>query len=119
MKQQLGSYTIELSNGNKIPVRFCTWSLKRFCELNGNLSLKELQDALGEGITLERFISLILCAAEYVCVKEKKDFIYTEMDASDWIDEMGGISGKGVRDMLLAVTIPFTPELTTVDKVTK
>jgi hypothetical protein len=108
MLQQRGYYTIKLSNGQKVELRFCTWSFKRFCEINGNLTLSQLQDALSTGMTLSGFVSLLLCAAEYVCVKEKKEFSYSDMDASDWIDEMGGIAGSGFVAMLKVIVESFT-----------
>lgn len=104
MKQQSGLYTIELSDGKKIPLRFCTWSLNRFCEINGNLTLIEMQKVLSEDMSLNKFMSLVLCAAEYMCIKNNADFTYTAIDAADWIDGIGGIGGKGMQDMLLAVT---------------
>lgn len=59
-------------------------------------------------MTLSGFVSLMLCAAEYVCVKEKKDFAYTDMEASDWIDAMGGIAGSGFLAMLSVIIESFT-----------
>lgn len=117
MNKKPASYTIKLSDGNSIPLCFCTWSLRRFCELNGNLTLKEFQEALTEGLSITKLTSLLLCAAEYAFVKEKKEFIYTDMDAADWIDELGGIAGKEFGDMLLAITMPLTPDSITVDKI--
>lgn len=108
MLQQRGHYTIKLGDGTKIPLRFCTWTFKRFCEINGNMTLSQLQDALSTGMTLSGFISLLLCAAEYVSIKEKKEFDYTEMDAADWIDEMGGIAGSGFVAMLSVIVGSFT-----------
>lgn len=108
MLQQRGHYTINLGDGTKVPLRFCTWTFKRFCEINGNMTLSQLQDALSSGMTLTGFISLLLCAAEYVCVKEGKDFKHTDMEASDWIDEMGGIAGSGFVAMLAVIVESFT-----------
>lgn len=108
MLQQRGFYTISLGNDKKVQLRFCTWTFKRFCEINGNMTLSQLQDALSSGMTLSGFVSLLLCAAEYICVKEKKDFVYTDMDASDWIDEMGGIAGSGFISMLAVIVESFT-----------
>jgi hypothetical protein len=108
MLQQRGYYTIELGGGKKIHLRFCTWTFKRFCEINGNMTLSQLQDALSSGMTLSGFISLLLCAAEYVCIKEKNEFTYTDMDAADWIDEMGGIAGSGFVSMLGVIVSSFT-----------
>ena len=108
MLQQRGCYTISLGNGKKVHLRFCTWTFKRFCEINGNMTLSQLQDALSSGMTLSGFVSLLLCAAEYVCLKEKKEFNYDDMDASDWIDDMGGIAGKAFVEMLAVLTSSFT-----------
>lgn len=72
------------------------------------MTLSQLQDALSSGMTLSGFISLLLCASEYVCIKEKKEFNYTDMDASDWIDEMGGIAGSGFLAMLSVIIGSFT-----------
>jgi hypothetical protein len=108
MLQQRGYYTISLGDGKKIPLRFCTWTFKRFCEINGNMTLSQLQDALSSGMTLSGFISLMLCAAEYVCLKDNKEFKYTDMDASDWIDEMGGIAGSGFIAMLTVSVESFS-----------
>lgn len=108
MLQQRGYYTINLGDGKQIPLRFCTWTFKRFCEVNGNMTLSQLQDALSSGMTLSGFISLLLCASEYVCVKDKKDFAFSDMDAADWIDEMGGIAGSGFVAMLKVIVESFT-----------
>lgn len=108
MLQQRGYYTINLGDGTQIHLRFCTWTFKRFCEINGNMTLSQLQDALSSGMTLSGFVSLLLCAAEYMCVKEKKEFSYTDMEASDWIDEMGGIAGSGFVAMLKVIIESFT-----------
>lgn len=72
------------------------------------MTLAQLQDALSSGMTLSGFVSLLLCAAEYVCVKEKKEFAYTDIDASDWIDEMGGVAGEGFVAMLRVIVETFT-----------
>lgn len=108
MLQQRGYYTINLGDGTKIPLRFCTWTFKRFCEINGDLTLKQLQDALSDGMTLSMFVSLLLCAAEYDFVKNDKEFIYKEIDASDWVDEIGGIGGSGVAAMMKVIVETFT-----------
>lgn len=116
MLQQRGYYTINLGSGKKVPVRFCTWSFKRFCELNGNLTISQLEKELSHGMTLTSFVSLLLCAAEYVCIKEKKEFSYSDMDASDWIDEMGGIAGGAFMVMLAVMVDSFSDSGSVPDK---
>jgi hypothetical protein len=108
MLQQRGYYTIKLGDGKQIPLRFCTWTFKRFCELNGNMNISQLQDALSAGMTLSGFISLMLCASEYLHIKDNKEFKYTDMDASDWIDDIGGIASDGFIAMLGVIVASFT-----------
>lgn len=108
MLQQRGYYTIELSDGGKVPLRFCTWTLKRFAELNNNMSLVEMSSALKDGLGYGSMASLLLCAAEYVCIKEKREFSFTELDACDWIDEMGGLSGAGFLAMVNVIVQTYS-----------
>lgn len=108
MLQQRGHFTINLGDGTKIPLRFCTWTFKRFCEINGNMTLTQLQEALMNGMTLNRLISLLLCAAEYMSLKNKQDFSYTDIDASDWVDEMGGVTGRAFVAMMTVIAESFT-----------
>lgn len=99
MLQERGYYTIELSDGKKIPLRFCTWTFKRFSELNGDMSLGKIMEIFEE-ISIKHLVSLLLCAAEYTAIKNKETFSYSEMDASDWIDDMGGIAGTKFLAMI-------------------
>lgn len=72
------------------------------------MTLTQLQDALSDGMTLSMFVSLLLCAAEYDHVKNNKEFEYKEIDASDWVDEIGGIGGSGVVAMMKVIVETFT-----------
>lgn len=109
MLKQRGCYTIELSDGRKIPLRFCTWTFARFCEVNGNLTFSDMQKklALDGGMTPNEVISIILCAAEYQFVRDKKPFPFEHIDASDWLDEMGGMTGKKVIEMAGVISLAF------------
>lgn len=107
MLQSRGCYTIELSDGKLVPLIFRTWTFKRFCEINGDLTFEEFQEILGKGFTLSQFISLMLCAAEYACKKENKEFAYDDIAASEWIDDMGGMGGKGFVAMVSVITESF------------
>lgn len=100
MLTERGYYQIVLSNETVIPIRFSTWTLKRFCELRNNLTLNQLFDVLGAGgATLSDFVLLVLCAAECVAKEKKEDFNYTDFDACNWIDELGGMGGEKFQEM--------------------
>lgn len=101
MLTERGYYQIILSDGTIIPIRFSTWTLKRFCEVRNNLTLAELFSILGSGgATLNDFVLLIVCAAECAAKEKKVDFTYTDFDACNWIDEMGGLNGEKFKEMV-------------------
>lgn len=107
MLKQRGCYTIKLSDKTEVQLRFCTWTFARFCEVNGDLTIEQLQAHLSTGMTLKQFVSLMLCASEYVCLKEKKEFHFTDIDAADWIDEMGGLNSEGFMAMVNVIVGSF------------
>lgn len=86
-----GHYELTLSDGEKIQLRFCTWSLKRFCELQG-IGITEIGEALSGENTLNAVINLLKASAEYPLYKQNITPSFTDIDVCDWIDEIGGIT---------------------------
>lgn len=107
MLKQRGCYTIELSNKEKIPLRFCTWTFVRFCELNNNLSFAELEEKLNT-LSLPEFIQLILCAAEYDFDAKGEAMPYTKRHVSDWIDDIGGLASPAFIAMVGTIKDSFS-----------
>lgn len=100
MLTERGFKEIELSDGKKIGLRFSTWTIKRFCELNGNLTLPQyLQKVVENEFTMAELISLILCGAETYCKSKKMPFAYTDFDVSEWIDDLGGIGSEKLSEI--------------------
>jgi hypothetical protein len=97
-----GHYELTLSDGKKIPMRFCTWSLKRFCQLQG-IGPAEIGDALSGQDSLESITNLLRAAAEYPLYKDGITPQFTDLDVCDWIDDMGGIAGKKFQDVMTAL----------------
>lgn len=92
-------FEITLGDGKKITGQFGTWTLKRFCD-KSKLSLKHLNDKfVNEGTNLTDTVSMLLCAVEYVCLKNKEPFTYTDIEACDWIDELGGVYSIPVSNL--------------------
>ena len=58
-----GHYELTLSDGKIIPMRFCTWSLKRFCQLQG-IGPSEIGEAISGNSSLEAISNLLRAAAE-------------------------------------------------------
>lgn len=71
-----------------IPLKWGTWSMKRFCEIKG-ITIGQYFDIIGSGnISLEDVIVILQAAAE---MATKGTVKFTEFEVCDWIDEDGGI----------------------------
>ena len=98
-----GQFNLSLSDGKVIPLRFCTWSLKRFCKLQG-IGPAEIGVALSGKDALDAIVNLIRSAAEYEFIKEGKTANFTEVDVCDWVDDMGGIAGVQFQEIMAALS---------------
>jgi hypothetical protein len=97
-----GHYELKLSEGKTIPLRFCTWSLKRFCQLQG-IGPSEIGDALSGSKTLDALVNLLRSAAEYPIYKEGITPAFTDIDVCDWVDEIGGLGSPKFQEIMAAV----------------
>jgi hypothetical protein len=84
-------------------MRFCTWSLKRFCQLQG-IGPSDIGEALSGTSSLDAISNLFRAAAEYPLYKEGITPKFTDLDTCDWIDDMGGIGGKKFQEVMAALT---------------
>ena len=102
------TYTIEKSG---ITLDFSTWAFEKFCERNGNLTVTDMGMIFSQ-LTPAMISSLILCGAEnhHRRSKSKEPFEFTNADAADWIDDMGGLSGQGFSDCFLAIAKSMNPQ---------
>ena len=98
-----GHYELKLSSGEKVQLQFCTWSLKRFCKLQG-IGPSEIGDALNGVDSLDAITNLLTAAAEYPLYKQGITPSFTDMDACDWIDDLGGIAGVKFQEVMAALT---------------
>lgn len=98
-----GQYNLLLSNGVNIPLRFCTWSLKRFCKLQG-IGPSEIGDALSGNESLDAITNLLKAAAEYEYVSKGQTPNITDFEVCEWIDDMGGISGSKFLEVMNALS---------------
>ena len=79
-----GHYELSLSDGTKIPMRFCTWSLKRFCQLQG-IGPSEIGEALSGDKSLDAIVNLLKAAAEYPLYYSKLSHCHTALSITpDW-----------------------------------
>jgi hypothetical protein len=84
-------------------MRFCTWSLKRFCQLQG-IGPSEIGEALSGDKSLDAITNLLRAAAEYPLYKEGITPKFTDIDTCDWIDDMGGIGSYKFQEVMAALT---------------
>lgn len=102
-----GQFELTLSDGKKIPMRFCTWSLKRFCQLQ-KIGPSDIGDALSGETSLDAIVNLMKSAAEYPLYKEGITPNFTEFEVCEWIDDMGGMTGKKFQDVMVALADSMT-----------
>ena len=94
-----GQFELTLSDGKKIPMRFCTWSLKRFCQLQ-KIGPSEIGEALSGETSLDAIVNLLRSAAEYPLYSQGITPEFTEIEVCDWIDDMGGMGSKKFQDIM-------------------
>ncbi len=97
-----GHFELSLSDGTMIPMRFCTWSLKRFCQLQG-IGPSDISEALSGNQSLEAITNLLKSAAEYPLYSQGITPSFTDIEICDWIDDMGGLGSKKFQDVMAAL----------------
>ena len=102
-----GHYELKLSDGKSVSMRFCTWSLKRFCQLQG-IGPSEIGEAIAGSTSLEAITNLLRAAAEYPLYKEGITPKFSDIDVCDWIDDMGGIAGTKFQEVMNAIASPIS-----------
>ena len=98
-----GQFELTLSDGKKIPMRFCTWSLKRFCQLQG-IGPSEIGEALSGQSSLDAIINLLKAAAEYPLYSQGITPNFTDIEVCDWVDDIGGMGGTKFQEVMAALT---------------
>jgi len=98
-----GQFELTLSDGKKIPMRFCTWSLKRFCQLQG-IGPSEIGEALSGQTSLDAIINLMKAAAEYPLYSQGITPTFTDLEVCDWVDDMGGMGSDKFQDIMKALS---------------
>jgi hypothetical protein len=98
-----GQFELTLSDGKKIPMRFCTWSLKRFCQLQG-IGPSDIGEALSGQTSLDAIINLLKAAAEYPLYSQGITPNFTDIEVCDWVDDMGGMGSQKFQDVMKALT---------------
>jgi hypothetical protein len=98
-----GQFELTLSDGKKIPMRFCTWSLKRFCQLQG-IGPSDIGEALSGQSSLDAIINLLKAAAEYPLYSQGITPTFTDIEVCDWVDDMGGMGSSKFQEVMSALS---------------
>jgi hypothetical protein len=98
-----GQFELTLSDGKKIPMRFCTWSLKRFCQLQG-IGPSDIGEALSGQTSLDAIINLLKAAAEYPLYSQGITPNFTDIEVCDWVDDMGGMASKRFQNVMATLS---------------
>jgi hypothetical protein len=87
-------FEITLNDKSVIKGQYSLWSIKRYCDKK-NFSLTQLNEQLtSDKISFDDVCQLLLCAVEYKTRVEKKGFSFTDIDACEWIEQLGGLMGE-------------------------
>lgn len=106
---QKGLYAIKLQDGSEIQIAFTTWVLKQFSLTKGYNSVDEIfvylfgDKATGQKALLikDDFVTLMYLGAKYMHLKHNKPFEYSELDAWDWLEDIGGLASPKIQDMIV------------------
>lgn len=90
-------FIITLDDGKEIKGKYGVWALARFCDKNGNLTIQQLQLRSALDYTIHDMIEMILCAVEQYARENKEPFSYSDVQAGQWIDELGGFGSETVN----------------------
>ena len=115
-------FELRLNNNKTIPLKWGTWAMKRFCELE-NKSLLDLINILSSGaFELGTIVHIIQASAESGCKTLNQPIEFNDVIVCDWIDEVGGLSAKDgqlvefMRYMQDSMTPDLKPEKETDEK---
>jgi hypothetical protein len=79
------------TNNNTINLKWGTWAMKEFTKVN-NISIEQYFNVLASAhINLDIIVQLVYIGYKSACVSAKQEIEFTEVDACDWIDEVGSI----------------------------
>lgn len=108
-------FIITLEDGSEVHGKYGTWAFSHFCEKN-NYTLDQAGKALSENFTIKSAIQLVLCAVEYTARRAKAQFGFTELDAGDWLDQLGGMNSVDALKLFMLANDKSAPEESAVEE---
>ena len=96
MLRERGQYVLKLQNGDSVTFKFNTYCFLKFCEISGNLTYAQMLDLLANGLSIQAVINLLKSASG--------KYELEDSEVSEWIDEMGGLSGAKFVEVIQTAT---------------
>jgi hypothetical protein len=79
------------TNNNTINLKWGTWSMNEFTKVN-NITIEQYFNVLASAqVNLDVIVQLVYIGYKSACVSAKQEIEFTEVDACEWIDEVGSI----------------------------
>jgi hypothetical protein len=78
-------------NNNTIQLKWGTWAMREFCNAKGITIDKYFELLTNTHFDLDIIVKLVYIGYQSACVSNKVTIEYDEVDACDWIDEIGSI----------------------------
>jgi hypothetical protein len=78
-------------NNNTINLKWGTWAMREFCIAKGITIDKYFELLTNTHFDLDIIVKLVHIGYKSACVSNKLAIEYDEVDACDWIDEIGSI----------------------------
>jgi hypothetical protein len=100
-----GSYIVHLPDGRVIPLTFNTWVFRNYANSKGQ-TLDEFHNRLNGGnFSTDDVIDLMLWGSKYAHAKTNSGahFPFTDMDACEWFDALGGMTGEKAMQLMLVI----------------
>jgi hypothetical protein len=91
MLKERGTYVLQFENGDKVTFVFNTMAFIRFCEISGDITYSQMMNVLTNELSPKTIANLLISAS---------GGDYTIKDAAEWIDELGGIAGKKLLEVI-------------------
>lgn len=92
-------FTITLEDGKVIKGKFNTWAIARFCNRRG-IGFDTLVTTDFSKFGIDAMLDIVLCAVESKARRDGQPFSFTDVDAGDWFDQLGGLGAKDVALLL-------------------
>lgn len=95
-------FEITTSEGVKVPLLFNSWMFRKFCQFK-KMELEDLMDGIrfGKAFKMADLPDLLLIAAETFCRFNGTQFVHTDLDATLWVDDLGGYNSKAMGDIYI------------------